>query len=59
MGVRANEYFSAHGYLPGTMRLIQRVYEEAEDMNAFVDQLSGEGVPITEARYMYALIHGD
>ena len=59
MGMRANEYFSAHGYLPGTVRLIQKLYEEANDMNTFVDRLSGEGVPITEARYMYTLIHSD
>ena len=59
MGMHANEYFSAHGYLPGTVRLIQKLYEEANDMNTFVDRLSGEGVPITEARYMYTLIHSD
>ena len=56
MGTRANEYFSAHGYLPGVVRIIETIYNKAADMNAFVDQLSGRGVPITEARYMYALI---
>lgn len=59
MGTRADEYFSAHGYRPGTVRLIQKVYEEASDMNAFTDKLSRQGIPITEARYMYTLISDD
>ena len=50
MGTCADQYFSAHGYQPGTVRLIQKVYEEAGDMNAFVNHLSGQGVPITEAQ---------
>ena len=59
MGTRADEYFSAHGYRPGTVRLIQKVYEEASDMNAFTDKLSRQEIPITEARYMYTLISDD
>ena len=58
MGMRADQYFLAHGYQPGTVRLIQKVYEEAGDMNAFVNHLSGQGVPITEAQYMYSIIDG-
>jgi hypothetical protein len=59
MGARADEYFSAHGYRPGTVQLIQTVYEDADDMDAFVAQLSRQGVAITEAQYMYSLIHGN
>lgn len=57
MGGHADDYFSAHGYRTGTVRLIQKVYEEAEDVATFVDRLSKEGLPISEARYMYNLIH--
>ena len=59
MGTRADEYFLAHDYQPGTLRLIQKVYEEANKMSTFVDRLSREGVPVTEAQYMYNLIHGN
>jgi hypothetical protein len=57
MGVYADDYFSAHGYLHGTVRLIQKAYEEAENIEDFVGRLSKEGVPITEAQYMYNLIN--
>ena len=56
MGLHADAYFSAHGYKPGTVRLIQRAFEEADEMDTFVTRLSREGVPITEAQYMYTLI---
>ena len=59
MGSRADEYFWAHGYLPGTVRLIQKTYEEADGISAFVDRLSREGVPIAEAQYMYNIINND
>ena len=57
MGTYANDYFAAHGYLPGTVELIQKVYERAGGADAFVERLSEEGVPIAEAQYMYNLIH--
>lgn len=56
LGLRADEYFTAHGYQAGTVNLIQQTYETATGMNEFVDQLSGRGLPITEARYIYNLI---
>lgn len=56
MGAHADAYFSAHGYKAGTVRLIQRAFEEADGMDDFVNRLSKEGVPITEAQYMYTLI---
>jgi hypothetical protein len=56
MGAHADAYFSAHGYKSGTVRMIQRAYKEADGMDAFVNRLSGEGVPIAEAQYMYTLI---
>jgi len=59
LGVRANEYFTAHGYQTGTVNLIQQAYEAASGMNDFVDQLSGGGLPITEARYIYDIICGN
>jgi hypothetical protein len=59
MGTRADEYFLAHGYSTGTVRLIQRVYEEADGVNVFVDRLSGQGVLITEAWYIHTLIYND
>jgi nucleotide-binding universal stress UspA family protein len=57
MGAHADDYFSAHGYQPGTVRLIQKAYEEAEEAGVFVDRVSKEGIPIAEAQYMYNLIH--
>lgn len=59
MGPRADAYFSAHGYRPGSVMLIQNTYENADGIDDFVRRLAGEGVPITEARYIYALINGD
>ena len=57
MGTYADDYFAAHGYLPGTVDLIQKAYERARGADTFVDRLSKEGVPIAEAQYMYNLIH--
>jgi hypothetical protein len=59
MGAHADKYFLAHSYLTGTVQLIQRVYEEADGVNTFVDRLSGQGVPIMEAQYIHTLIYND
>ena len=46
----------AHGYQAGTVRSIQQAYKTATGMNEFVDELSGRGLPITEAQYIYNII---
>ena len=56
LGVRANDYLTAHGYQAGTVNLIQQAYEAVTGMNEFVDRLSGGGLPITEAQYIYNII---
>ena len=53
-----NHYLWAHGYQPGSIQLIQEIYERARDMSAFVDDLAGAGIPIAEGRYIYSLIRG-
>jgi len=57
LGAAADEYLWAHGYEPGSVRVIQRLYERARGMNEFVDELAAAGVSITEARYIFNLIH--
>lgn len=54
----ANNYLWAHGYQPGSIRLIQDMYERARDMSAFVNDLAHAGVPIAEGRYIFSLIRG-
>jgi hypothetical protein len=41
MGAHADTYFLAHGYQLGTVRLIQKAYEEADGMDTFVEHASG------------------
>jgi len=53
-----NHYLWAHGYKPGSIRLIQGMYEGAEDMTTFVGELANAGIPIAEGQYIYSLIHG-
>lgn len=59
MGARADDYLSAHGYRPGSIQLIQKAYEEADNVDDFAAKLSDEGVVIAEGRYIYTLIRGD
>lgn len=56
LGVRANNYLWAHGYQPGSIRLIQRAYESANGIDDFTTELGDAGVPIAEGRYIFSLI---
>lgn len=56
LGPAADQYFWAHGYLPGTVNLIQRSYARSTGREDFVEELKQSGVPVTEAIYMYTLI---
>lgn len=56
LGVAADDYLWAHGYQQGSVNLIKRIYERTGRMDTFADQLSMEGVPVAEARYIYSLI---
>jgi hypothetical protein len=58
LGPAANLYLWAHGYQPGSIRLIQEKYERAESMASFVDELADAGIPIAEGRYIFSLISG-
>jgi len=51
-------YLWAHGYQPGSIRLIQNMYERANDMDSFVDELADAGIPVTEGQYIFTLING-
>jgi hypothetical protein len=57
LGAAADEYLWAHGYRPGSIRLIREVYEDSAGTNDFVDRLSAAGLAITEARYLFSLIN--
>lgn len=57
LGCTADDYLWAHGYEPGSIRIIQQEYERADEVNDFVDNLAAAGMAVTEARYLYALIH--
>ena len=57
LGPAVNHYLWAHGYQPGSIRLIQDIYERADDVDSFVDQLADAGVPIAEGRYISSLIN--
>lgn len=54
----ADYYLWAHGYQPGSIRLIQDMYERAENMDCFIDELAKAGVPVAEGQYIFTLIHG-
>lgn len=54
----ANRYLWAHGYQPGSIRLIQDMYERAMDVTSFVDELASAGIPIAEGEYIFSLIRG-
>jgi hypothetical protein len=61
LGTAADDYLWAHGYQPGSVRLIREMYERAAGMSDFVDALTVAGLAMTEARYIFSLInkHGD
>ena len=54
----ANHSLWAHGYQPGSIRLIQGMYKGAEDMSTFVNELANTSIPIAEGRYIFSLIRG-
>jgi len=56
LGPAADNYLHAHGYLPGTVRLIQQMFEVASTKEAFVEALAQQGVPVAEAIYLHSLI---
>jgi hypothetical protein len=56
LGPIADQYFWAHGYLPGTVSLIQWAYKRSHGQDDFVAELNQEGIPVTEAIYMFVLI---
>lgn len=56
LGQAADEYLHAHGYLPGTIHLIQNFFEEAATKDCFVNKVARHGVPIAEAAYLHSLI---
>jgi hypothetical protein len=49
LGTAADEYLWAHGYQPGSVRLIREMYERATEMSNFVDELTAAGLAVTEA----------
>jgi len=53
-----NTYLWTHGYQPGSIRLIQEMYERAPDVDSFVDELADAGIPIAEGNYIASLIVG-
>jgi hypothetical protein len=56
LGQSADEYLHAHGYLPGTIRLIQNFFEEAVTKEDFVNTIVHNGFPIAEVVYLHSLI---
>jgi hypothetical protein len=56
LGQSADEYLHTHGYLLGTIRLIQNFFEEAGLKEDFVDAIAQHGVPVAEAVYLHSLI---
>jgi len=56
LGSTADDYLHAHGYLPGTIHLIQRFFEEAPTKPDFVQKIAQHGFPIAEANYLHSLI---
>lgn len=56
LGQAADEYLHAHGYLPGTVRLIQNFFEVAMTKEDFVNMIAEQGVPVAEAVYLHSLI---
>jgi hypothetical protein len=56
LGQAADEYLHAHGYLPGTIRLIQNFFEAAASKEDFVNTIVQHGVPVAEAAYLHSLI---
>jgi hypothetical protein len=57
LGTAADEYLWAHSYQPGSIQLIQEMYERAAGMDDFVDELAAAGLAMTEARYIFTLIN--
>ena len=58
LGPAANLYLWAHGYQPGSIRLIQEKYERAGSMASFVNELADADIPIAEGWYIFSLISG-
>jgi hypothetical protein len=56
LGAAADNYLYAHGYLPGTVRLIQQIFEAAPTKDAFVKNLAEQGIPVAEVIYLHSLI---
>ena len=56
LGSAADEYLHAHGYLPGTICLIQKFFEEAPTKVDFVQKIAQHGLPVAEANYLHSLI---
>ena len=56
LGRDADRYLYAHGYLSGTIRLIQKYFEAALTRRDFVNTMAQHGIPVTEAEYIYSLI---
>jgi hypothetical protein len=56
LGQAADEYLHAHGYQPGSIRLIQKFFEEAGTKDDFVSRMAQHGVPVAEAVYLHSLV---
>lgn len=56
LGNAANDYLWAHGYLPKSVELIQRIYQESQDAEEFVQSFAAAGMAAAEAQYLYNLI---
>lgn len=55
----ARYYLWAHGYQPGTISLIQEVYERAESQENFSHELyDNGGIPVAQGEFIYWLIRG-
>ena len=56
LGRAADEYLHAHGYLSGTICLIQKYFEETLTKDDFVNTIAQNGIPVAEAEYLHSLI---
>lgn len=55
----ADSYLEAHGYSSRALLCIQHALDISVSGQQFVDDISGRGLPVTEARWLWFIITGD
>lgn len=56
LGLLTDAYLQAHGYSINAALIIRRAYSDAQDADAFVEQVSAWGVAVKEAKFVWLLL---